>query len=71
MTAQQAADLLNVSRSFLLKLLDEGQIPYRSVGVNQIVRLDDLLAFKRKDDEVKLKIADHLTADAQELGMGY
>lgn len=71
LTTQQAADLLNVSRPYMAKLLDEGKLPCRTVGKYRRVRIDDLIEFRQKDDEARAKVLDRLTVEAQELAMGY
>ena len=67
----EAAGVLNVSRPFLIKLLDEGALPYRKVGKHRRIRRDDVLDYKMKVDREREAVLDRLVADAQEQDMGY
>jgi len=71
LTIEEAADFLNVSRSYLLDLLKSGAFPARLVGTERRVRMDDLARYKEQVDAQRRKALDELTAQAQELGLGY
>ncbi|HHS83533.1 MAG TPA: helix-turn-helix domain-containing protein [Gammaproteobacteria bacterium] len=71
LTTQQAADFLNVSRPYLVKLLEGEEIPYHKVGVRRKVFFKDLMEYKTKRDEESITALDELTKQAQELNMGY
>ncbi len=71
LTSQQAADILNVSRPYLIKLLDDGQIPYRRVGNRRKILLTHLLEYKRRDEAHRREIADRLTREAELIGLEY
>lgn len=71
LTTQAAADFLNVSRPFLVKQIEAGNIPHRKIGTHRRVRVEDLLKYKREIDKNRHQTLDELTAEAQRLGLGY
>ena len=69
LTTVQAADILNVSRPFLIKLLDAGKIPHHKVGRHRRIRLEDLMSYKETIDREREAVLDQLTAETQEMGL--
>ncbi len=69
LTTQQAADVLNVSRPYLIGLLESGQIPFRKVGRHRRITFEALMEYKRQDDLKRRAAADDLADLSQELGL--
>ncbi|MFC7048544.1 excisionase family DNA-binding protein [Emcibacter nanhaiensis] len=67
MTTQEAADFLNVSRPFLIKLLEEGKIPFGKVGTHRRILFGHLVEYKNERDAEMKRAASELTKLSQEL----
>jgi excisionase family DNA binding protein len=69
LTTVEAAELLNVSRPYLIKQLQAGELPHHMVGTHRRLRLADVLAYRdRMDQEAEAALA-AMTAEAEELGL--
>lgn len=69
LTTQQAAEFLNVSRPYLIKLLETKQIPFRRVGTHRRIKFRDLRLYRSRDDMERRQAADELTQLSQDLGL--
>lgn len=70
LTTRQAAEILNVSRPFLIEQLEKGLIPFRKVGTHRHIMLQDLMTYKNAMNKNRLQAFEELSAIDQELGLG-
>ncbi len=68
LTTQEAANILHVSRPYLIRLLEKGEIPYTRTGKHRRISLDDVMAFRRKSDAKRMEAVNRITQLSQELG---
>jgi excisionase family DNA binding protein len=69
LTTQEAAELLNVSRPYLIRLLDDGRIPFHRVGTHRRILFKDLMTYRAEHRRVRRAALDELTRLDQELGL--
>lgn len=70
-TTQQAALFLNVSRPYLIRLLEDGKIAYHKVGTHRRIRFEDVVQYKEARQKRSREALQQLVDQAQELGLGY
>ncbi|WP_379994033.1 helix-turn-helix domain-containing protein [Devosia nitrariae] len=71
LTTQEAADYLNVSRPYLIRLLQKGEIDHHMVGTHRRIKFSDLQTYRKASDEKRRQAMQALADQAQELDMGY
>lgn len=71
LTTQEAADILNVSRPYLVRLLNEEKLPYIKVGTHRRLVLEDVLAYDKQEKKKRRGLLNKLAEQAQDLNMGY
>jgi excisionase family DNA binding protein len=71
LTIQSAADLLNVSPSYLVELLERDSIPHNQIGNTYQIKYNDVIDYETTIDAARREVLDELTAEAQALNLGY
>jgi len=71
LTTKEAADILNFSRPFLIRLLDRDEIPYHRVGTHRRLRVEDVLAYREQRAAHRREKLRELTSLSEEVEGGY
>jgi excisionase family DNA binding protein len=71
LTTQEAAELLGVSRPYIVKEIQEGRIAVQMVGTHRRIAMKDLMAYKKACQRMQDSAMDELVRQGQDLGMGY
>jgi excisionase family DNA binding protein len=69
LTTQEAADILNISRQYLVEILEAQAIPYSKVGTHRRIRLGDLMNYKNDRDAKRQEGLSKMTKKSQKLGL--
>lgn len=71
LTTQEAANLLNISRPYLIQLLEKGKIKFHKIGRHRRILFADILKYQGNIKAKSRKARDELTKEAQDLDLGY
>lgn len=71
LSTQEAANILNVSRPHLVKLLEQGEIEFHKVGTHRKVLAKNIIEYKERITKQRHEVLDELVSVSQEMGMGY
>ena len=71
LTTQETAELLNISRPYLVRLLNRGEIPHSKVGTHRRLKVSDVMAYKEARNREHEQVLDELSAEAQKHDLGY
>jgi len=71
MTTSEAADYLNVSRPYVISLLEQGKIPFYKVGSHRRIRIEDVAEYKQRQMAASYAAMAELQAQAEDLNMEF
>jgi excisionase family DNA binding protein len=71
LTTTEAADVLGISRTYLVKLIDQGELPFQWVGSHRRLRVEDLLAYRKIRQSKQRSALTELIEESERIGLRY